>query len=974
MPSRLSFDYSKGRVFLQDGTIYYSPNSKRPVIIPPRSTFVSDPFNHPRLNVSMFKQPVWWSDFWGWPGFIPLSPSFLSTPFEAFCSMPRIQTIEVFRNLPSGDQARETRYKMFDNDIQRWMECEDLIVGAANHLRLQYKIPGNSPPKPSSFHFDRAHKSFPIAKRMICLSREWFIIWMGFISYLIAQTERHMPNTVPDRSSPYPDWYNFLRNNHGFSEFWLDGFLYSNICSFDLKTPRAGIIFQWTETDRQRPPIEWLHDHHIPLWFPWTSAEERRIREGGMPACLEPPVELVQEALQLLFSSPNIPLASRVIQNYYRLGSDPITNDTLDFLRLEHAPSAVYEFTAVRFATLPHRLRHQMEGTSGDLKNLLASRRQRNEAAAEAAASFPVEGLLSTVDYQQQGRHTQAMTMPAVKSNRPTEAMTTPAVPFDRPTEAMTTPAVQFDRLLTTGEKVYNHFDDFFAARERRQADRIKVETSSEHQRRLSLERAKPIKSSTMYEWEKIRSSGGQEMYTRIRVNKKANEDVYARYKSWERVYNAVANEWDFCEDFSFGPRTAEELQEDDSGDDYDDYDYCPQPPHSQPLLSSPPSTSPSQAMDIIEDGKSSPKPPHSQPPLSSPPTIPSQAIEDGESSPGPSYSGYSRDVVESMSLIYGYVSPLGAQISSTSSSQWEVMLGFLGFVNRLSELSVPDVERRALEHFFFKIASKTAPVSDLDDLDSNNRLALSSLFEFSQIQRPSQDLFVFLSLRSTACEWVLGVHSPAAALYVCRYLLQNCHANSVINVAHRLLERGIPFRTLLPLTCNPQHSTISQPYAPTTYRSTAYKFVYADFRAAMLQAQSVLSFPQGRAALLQGGIVGRIAKEFLSVDGVLDGPSIEVTAHRVGYIGPSGNGGLQFCDDEITEREVAIICGTYKLYTGKIDFFVFNFFFSYGSQDMESRLLCTRGSPHPPPGKHTGLVTGGLIGPSAVKSSIRTF
>ena len=60
---------------------------------------------------------------------------------------------------------------------------------------------------------------------------------------------------------------------------------------------------------------------------------------------------------------------------------------------------------------------------------------------------------------------------------------------------------------------------------------------------------------------------------------------------------------------------------------------------------------------------------------------------------------------------------------------------------------------------------------------------------------------------------------------------------------------------------------------------------------------------------------------------GCLDGPSVEVTAHRVGYIALSGNDNIRFCDDELTENEIAIICGTCKLYTSKFYFFHLLFF-----------------------------------------------
>src|SRR5882757_4468617 len=153
-----------------------------------------------------------------------------------------------------------------------------------------------------------------------------------------------------------------------------------------------------------------------------------------------------------------------------------------------------------------------------------------------------------------------------------------------------------------------------------------------------------------------------------------------------------------------------------------------------------------------------------------------------------------------------------------------------------------------------------------------------------------STDIFVFTSPRSSTCQWVVGVHFAAAALYVCRYILENPHAHNMLTVALRLLDRGIPFHSLLPLSCSPRQSTITKPYSPKAYRVVGHKFTEADFEVSMRACQSVLTSPQGRAALLRGGIVGRIAKEYLSNDSVLDGPSVEVTVHRIGYHLPSSN------------------------------------------------------------------------------------
>ena len=77
------------------------------------------------------------------------------------------------------------------------------------------------------------------------------------------------------------------------------------------------------------------------------------------------------------------------------------------------------------------------------------------------------------------------------------------------------------------------------------------------------------------------------------------------------------------------------------------------------------------------------------------------------------------------------------------------------------------------------------------------------------------------------------------------------------------------------------------------------------------------MTSPQGHAAVLRGGILSQIAQEFLSIDAVLDGPSIEASKYYSGFVSPSEYEGMSYWDDEPTEEEVSIICGTYIVYNG---------------------------------------------------------
>ena len=196
-----TFDYSNGSAVVQGGIIYYSPNCTRPVIIPSHLVYSSNPFRQPCLNSSMFKQSLWWSEGWAWLSFVPLVPSFVFTPFEPLCAMPRIEEVTFSYLGQSRDIQRETRFRMNEDDIQCWNVEEKQIIQVAHVIQLRYGISSSLPPEPSSFHYERAHKTHKVTKRMIYISREWFAIWMGFVSYLIAKATSQIPNGEVDTSS-----------------------------------------------------------------------------------------------------------------------------------------------------------------------------------------------------------------------------------------------------------------------------------------------------------------------------------------------------------------------------------------------------------------------------------------------------------------------------------------------------------------------------------------------------------------------------------------------------------------------------------------------------------------------------------------------------------------------------------------------------------------------------------------------------
>src|SRR5271154_4229620 len=254
-------------------------------------------------------------------------------------------------------------------------------------------------------------------------------------------------------------------------------------------------------------------------------------------------------------------------------------------------------------------------------------------------------------------------------------------------------------------------------------------------------------------------------MYIRVRVNKRQHEDVYSLYCRLERLYNAVSNEWDFCKDFCF-PTAAGDPPSDPDSDE--DTEYNDDEPHQ-----------------FISEYR-----------MHSPP--PSPSMDHATSAP------YSRDVLETLKLNYGYSTPL-VDIVDSADHTWDALLLALGFVQNLHELSVSESDKHGIRVFLSQIAKNSVVSPHLFDLHPENYNPLEHLFKFADVQRPSKDLFVFFSSRSMACEWVLGVHSATAVLYICRYIIENPQAHTFVTIARRLLERNIPFCTLLALPCSPR-------------------------------------------------------------------------------------------------------------------------------------------------------------------------
>ena len=134
--------------------------------------------------------------------------------------------------------------------------------------------------------------------------------------------------------------------------------------------------------------------------------------------------------------------------------------------------------------------------------------------------------------------------------------------------------------------------------------------------------------------------------------------------------------------------------------------------------------------------------------------------------------------------------------------------------------------------------------------------------------------------------------------------------------LAHILLEEGVTFHTVQPLHDVYSRSSLGNIVTIVPIQLSTYIFKASDYEVYVHHHTMILSSPRGHAALLQGGIVGHLAREHLAIDSACLGPLSSVTVHHIGFNIVDGDG-WRYWDDELTDDEIDVICGLHHCYTG---------------------------------------------------------
>jgi hypothetical protein len=163
----------------------------------------------------------------------------------------------------------------------------------------------------------------------------------------------------------------------------------------------------------------------------------------------------------------------------------------------------------------------------------------------------------------------------------------------------------------------------------------------------------------------------------------------------------------------------------------------------------------------------------------------------------------------------------------------------------------------------------------------------------------------------SRNASWRLLIQDPATVIEC----LRRRWGPHLVDIAFELYSRGIAFKTCLVINYRITHdrpAVIGLGYrlsgdVPSTRDYATYENIRNKF----------LSTPRARAALLKGGIIWRLARDVIPEAAVLSGPSAEV--YKTGQQIECESGIL--LDDELSEDELNLVSGVYKVFTGNVSF-----------------------------------------------------
>ena len=430
----------------------------------------------------------------------------------------------------------------------------------------------------------------------------------------------------------------------------------------------------------------------------------------------------------------------------------------------------------------------------------------------------------------------------------------------------------------------------FFEIREVHNNERIKSETPIQKQQRLSRLQNPPKRSAKVFEW--LPDDSGE--LRRMGVSSKLREDTLDTYAPDEIRYDPITNEYDCCEEFGSGLQKAPIDQWDGDSDFNED------------------SRSPDELSNFINDNE------HIQPVTRSPSPVNCELAPSFDNGKQKYLDSFIAEVLHVLRIHFGYTPPLPTSVPASSpfpdeksKEQFVRALGFFATSIPMEAFEKPEIKMAA--DFFLRLHSRKRINADEWDIDRDNRESLYYSTRLQKIRVLPNNLFMFdFGLESTV-PWKLTVKSASHVLLLCR--LDSGWKER--QLAEFLPKNGISFHTLQNSSSLRRSPIPTHPPLVIPRRPSKHVFTIQDYQAFKEQSHVILKQSRGRAALLRGNFIWRLAIPEVSFDSVLIGPSGWSPNPEEMFTVHDPDTREEYIDDNLTSIELELLEGRYNCATG---------------------------------------------------------
>ena len=267
-----SMSDSKGFAFLQDNTIYYSPNSTCHVFVPPQTDTMIYQFMQKNARLNCFQQPQWWTQPNGFLTFVPFIPNFNGAAFGCLHEI-----------LAYVHPSINGKFVLSPENVAQWKDLEDLIFLICSLLKNKKAFMFGAlltPIATSYLGYSLPSNDLHATHLQVTATQDWFVILMGHLSFLLGHF-KHDDNLNIHNGLNFdiPRWFNFL-DSHGIPQSWLCSLRTSSVCNFSSCYLHVGIFLDFLDDHaNHQPKVKWYMFLNIFVWYPWTASHEKAVKQ-----------------------------------------------------------------------------------------------------------------------------------------------------------------------------------------------------------------------------------------------------------------------------------------------------------------------------------------------------------------------------------------------------------------------------------------------------------------------------------------------------------------------------------------------------------------------------------------------------------------------------------------------------------------------------------------------------------------------